>query len=133
MMLKRTSCVDWFQLNSAGLSSVIEIGDSSVIQSFSRALALQREQELFLGQEGEFSDFSIFSSSSAFISDASFPYIHIDNLQSPNINVKNLKVIALSSAAVVHIGSSKSIQMETRIKHIRQLQNIPVDNTTSGT
>jgi spore germination protein PE len=130
-MLKRTSCVDWLQLNSVGLSSVVEIGDSSVIQAFSRALALQREQELFSGHEGEFNNFPIFSSNSAIVPITQIPNIHIDNTQSPKINVKNLNVNAVSSAAIVHIGSSKSIQMETRIKHIRHLLKLPEDTRGS--
>jgi spore germination protein PE len=119
----RTSSVDSIQINSVSLSSIVEVGDTSIIQSFSRALAIQREQELFFGNEGNFSAYSIFSEKLPFNPITEPLSLQIDNQASPVIKVKNINLIGVSSSSIVQIGSSRMIQMETRIKHIRHLMD----------
>ena len=87
----RTSSVDSININSVTLSSIVELGDSSMIQGFSRALAIQREQELSFGNEGDFSAYSIFSEKLPLLPITEALSLQIDNQASPIIKVKNIK------------------------------------------
>lgn len=119
-MFQRTSSVNHLNLKVASYSSVVQIGDSCIINSFSRALAVQREAEIFFGNEGNFGAYPIFSEP--------IPYLPIDEDISirtqqlnPVIKVNQINVKGVSSASLIHIGSSRNISTEVRIKHIRQL------------
>lgn len=121
MMLKRVSKVDSLHIDSAILASVIQIGDSSLINSFSRAIAIHRQKELFFTFEGDFRLYGIFS--------YSLPLPPIEEsitIQSTSVNpiikVGSIDVTAMSSSPVLHIGSSEHIQAESRIMHIRQIE-----------
>lgn len=118
--MKRTSIVQFFHGETVILSSVVQIGDSQKIASRTRALAVQRQYELFFGNEGEHS-FPIFTKPiPKFQSDSrniSLQTLH----QSPVISVRSIRVISVSSAGVVHIGSTSTVDAESRIKNIRQL------------
>lgn len=125
-MLKRTAKVDSLHLDSAGISSVIQIGDSVLINCFTRAVAVQREKELFYSNEGDFKNFEIFS--------RSIPLTSIDEpirirstAMNPFIKVGEIDVIGISASSVLHIGNTQHVYSEARIKHIRQLQ--PRDDT----
>ncbi len=120
-MLKRTSKVDSLNLDSAGIASVIHIGDSKEINSFTRTIAVQREKELFFSNEGNFNVYEIFS--------YSLPIPPIDEpitIQSTSLNsfikVGSIDVLAISAASILHIGSSDYIQSEARTLQIRQLE-----------
>ena len=111
-MLKRTSKVDSLKLDSAGIASVIHIGDSKGINSFTRTIAVKREKELFFSNEGNFNVFEIFS--------YSLPIPPIDEpitIQSTSLNsfikVGSIDVLAISAASILHIGSSDYIQVRS--------------------
>jgi spore germination protein PE len=122
-MFKRISKVDSFKLVSGALGSTIQIGDSNEISGLTRALAVQRQREIFYSFEGDFSLFKIFS----------YPLtpppiyepitIHTTNVN-PIIKVGPIDVIAVSSASFVHIGSTEHVQLETRVLHIRQIETV---------
>ena len=118
--MKRTSMVEYFHGETVIFSSVLQIGDSREITSRSRVLAVQRQYELFFGGEGEgiFPIFTMpipkFQPNSKSIS---MQTLH----QSPIISVRSIRVLAASTSAVVHIGSTSTVEAEARIKHIRQL------------
>jgi spore germination protein PE len=118
--MKRTSIVQSFHGETVIFSSVLQIGDSQKITSRAQVLAVQRQYELFFGNEGE-SSFPIFTKPiPKFQSDRrniSLQTLH----QSPVISVRSIRVLAVSSSGVVHIGSTSTIDAEARIKHIRQL------------
>ncbi|EZP78734.1 spore germination protein [Parageobacillus genomosp. 1] len=118
--MKRTSIVQFFHGETVIFSSVLQIGDSQKITSRSQVLAVQRQYELFFGKEGEIS-FPIFTKPiPKFQSDdrnISLQTLH----QSPVISVRSIRVLAVSTAGVVHIGSTSTVDAEARIKHIRQL------------
>jgi spore germination protein PE len=40
--------------------------------------------------------------------------------KTPYIKVRNVKVIGVASASTIHIGSTRIIDIESRIKHFRQ-------------
>jgi spore germination protein PE len=119
-MFQRTACVDRIKVDSVSFSSIFQIGDSQQIQALSRAIAVQREAEIFFGNEGSFAAYSIFSEQ--------IPYLPVDeNIASstqnlnPMLKVRNIEIMGVSSSSVVHLGNSSHISMEARVKHIRQL------------
>ena len=60
-MIQRTSCVDTLNLDIVAFASIIQLGDSCIVNGFSRALAVQREAEIFYGNEGNYSAYPVFS------------------------------------------------------------------------
>lgn len=119
-MFQRTACVDRIKVDSVSFSSIFQIGDSQQIQALSRAIAVQREAEIFFGNEGSFAAYSIFSEQ--------IPYLPVDeNISSstqnlnPMLKVRNIEIMGASSSSIVHLGNSCHISMEARVKHIRQL------------
>lgn len=119
-MFKRTSVVGIVRVISVADSSVVEIGDSIHLSLKNKVLAVQREKELFYGNEGNFEDFSIFSEP------IPIPLIN-ENLiftrynPSPFIRVHHINIVGVASSSVLQIGSTSTVTAESRIKHIRQL------------
>jgi spore germination protein PE len=126
MMLPRTACVDRIKVDSVSFSSVFQIGDSEQIQAFSRALAVQREAEIFFGNEGSFSAYPIFSEPIPFSTVNESISFSTQNVN-PMLKVRNIEIMGASSSSVVHLGNSRHISMEARVKHIRQL--LPRENS----
>lgn len=129
MLFKRTVCVDRVQVDSVSFSSVFQIGDSNQIKASSRAIAVQREAEIFFGNEGSFAAYPIFSES--------IPFSQVDEVFScsftnvnPVLKVSNIKIMGASSSSVIHLGNSCHIATEARVKHIRQL--LPRENSLNG-
>jgi spore germination protein PE len=119
-MLQRTSSVDELNVKIAAFASTIQLGDSCIINGYSRALAVQREVETFYGNEGNFSSYHVFSEPIPLpVINENLPYMS-HNLN-PIIKVKKIGIIGISSASILHVGNSKDISMEVRVKHIRQL------------
>ncbi|QOR67494.1 spore germination protein GerPE [Cytobacillus suaedae] len=119
-MLKRLSKVNSIYVNSVGLGSVVQIGDSTNLRPFSRALAVQREKQIFFGAEGRFEEYPVFTKP------LRQPYFYervnmIQNNVKPTIKVNNIKVTAISASGIVHVGSTENISSESRVKHIRQI------------
>lgn len=121
-MWMRTTKVDNININSIGSASVFQIGDSQIIQCLTCALVVQREKELFFGNEGNLNSYPIFNRS---IRD--HPVHETISMKTtaltPIIQVGDVDVLAVSSSAVIHIGNSEQIRAESRIKHIRHLES----------
>ena len=60
-MIQRTACVDKIKIDSVSFSSILQIGDSEEIRALSRAIAVQREAEIFFDNEGNFASYPVFS------------------------------------------------------------------------
>ncbi|WP_066295021.1 spore germination protein GerPE [Bacillus sp. FJAT-29937] len=119
-MLSRTSIVNQFKADTLIISSVIEIGDSTYVHGFSRALAVHREADTFFGNEGNYLSFKAFTISVPIV-----PIEEVISMQTTNLNpaikVNNIDINGISASSVIHIGNSSHISMEARVKHIRQL------------
>jgi spore germination protein PE len=124
-MFHRTSCVDQIYVNTISFSSFLQIGDSSIINGFSRALAVQRETDTFYSNEGNFSAYRVFSKPIPF-TPVHEPFSYQTFNDHPIIKVGKIDVLGISSSSLLHVGNSKHISMEARVKHIRQL--LPREN-----
>lgn len=121
-MLQRTSVVNSIKVNSASFASTIQLGDSGMVNGFSRALAVQREADLFFGKEGNFSKYPIYSEPIPLLPITEELSLSTHN-PLPLIKVNNISILAMSSAAILHVGNSENVSLEARVKHIRQLFN----------
>jgi spore germination protein PE len=120
IMLQRTSCVDNIHADIVSFSSIIQLGDSFIINGLSRAIAVHREAEIFFGNEGSFSAYPVFSEPIPF-QPINEEITFIPHNSNPLIKVHKIHIIGMSSSAILHVGSSKHVSMEARVKHIRQL------------
>ncbi len=121
MPIPRYSMVNNIRMTTIAFSSVFEIGDSNAITGYSRVFAVQRETELFYASEGHFTD-------PVFVNPIPLPPINpnisLDRINiSPFIKVNNVDIKGASASSVVHIGNTKNVYMEARVKNIRQLEN----------
>lgn len=122
MLHKRTSSVNEVNLTSLSITSIFEIGDSHHIQAFSRAIALQREAQIFYSNEIDFGDYDIFSDPIPFepITEQ-LTYEHVS--LNPIIKVNKIKVNGVSTSSLLHIGNTRNAMLESRVKHIRHLKS----------
>lgn len=125
-MLNRTSCVDAINIDIVSFSSILQLGDSCIINGLSRALAVQREAEQFYGYEGNYGAYPVYYEPiplEPVTEDISMIQHHLN----PIIKVHNIDFIAISSSSLLHVGNTQHVSMEVRVKHIRQLLPIPRD------
>ncbi|MCL6570432.1 MAG: spore germination protein GerPE [Bacillus sp. (in: Bacteria)] len=120
-MLQRTSYIDKIDVNVLSFSSILQLGDSSVINGMSRALAVQREVEIFYGDEGSFSAYPVFSEPIP-LPPINEPFTLLTHNPKPLIKVDTIDIIGISSSSILHVGNSKQVSLESRVKHIRQLK-----------
>lgn len=123
-MIKRTSIVNSTRVNSVSSSSVFQIGDSVQITPMSWILAVQRQLQLFYGNEGNFAAYPIFTREHPRPVVTETVTVNRYNASS-FIKVENINITAVSASSVYHIGSTSLIDAATRIKHIRQIQKLP--------
>lgn len=122
-MYKRTSLVKAIHVRSVSSSSIFQIGDSTHITPRSKALAVQRQAELFYGYEGNFNQYPIFTKPLAkqqVNENVSFSRYNV----SPFIKVNHIDILGTSASAVLHIGSTSTYDAEAIVKHIRQLTGV---------
>ncbi|XEC93956.1 spore germination protein GerPE [Paenibacillus tarimensis] len=119
--MARTSKVRNIYMYAVSLSSTFFVGDMVEFRPVSRALAVQREEQLFYGNEGNFEAYPLFSKPIPQPVIDGHISMQITNI-SPYIYVDNIKIMGASAASLVQIGSSHRIDSESRIKHFRQLR-----------
>ncbi|MDR7076670.1 spore germination protein PE [Neobacillus niacini] len=119
-MLQRSSVVNAINVTSASFACTIQLGDSRIINGFSRALAVQREVDIFYAKEGNFSAYPVFSEPIPLTPINEKLTISTHNTH-PVIKVNTISILAMSSSGILHVGNSENVSMEARVKHIRQL------------
>lgn len=122
--MKRISCVTNILINNIDNSSTFICGDTGRIGAKSNVFALHREVPVFIEDEGNFSDYKVFSKK--------IPTIPLDeNLEqevlnlSPRIKVGQIKVNSISTSASFQVGSNHRMDLESRIVNIRQFVDVP--------
>jgi spore germination protein PE len=121
MMFQRTSVVDSINISTVSFSSIVELGDATYHQALSRAIAVQRQKELFYGSESDYKDYDVFKEPIPLIPIMENVECHFENLK-PIIKVHHINITGISSASLLQIGNCRHIYTEARIKHIRQFE-----------
>jgi spore germination protein PE len=127
-MNSRSSLVNWILVSSVLSSAVVQIGDSNQVNPDTKAYALQRELPIFNGNEVE--DLSQYP---MYHQPLPLPLITEDIEQwtiheNPIIKVASIRVIGLGASSVLHVGSTRQINTEARVKHIREYLSNPYDD-----
>lgn len=118
-MFKRYSIVNKLDGITLSFSSLYQVGDSQNINAVSFAYAVQREKEFFLTSEGSF-DSRVFQ---APLERPSIdPAVRVSRLNLCPIKVDQVFVRATAFSSIVHVGNTSNVAMESRVKHIRQLE-----------
>ncbi|MEK4650885.1 spore germination protein GerPE [Niallia sp. FSL W8-0954] len=120
-MFQRTSVVDSINISTVSFSSIVELGDATYHQALSRAIAVQRQKELFYGSESDYKDYDVFKEPIPLIPVMENVECHFENLK-PIIKVHHINITGISSASLLQIGNCRHIYTEARIKHIRQFE-----------
>ncbi|AYV65427.1 spore germination protein GerPE [Niallia circulans] len=120
-MFQRTSVVDSINISTVSFSSIVELGDATYHQALSRAIAVQRQKELFYGSESDYKDYDVFKEPIPLIPIMENVECHFENLK-PIIKVHHINITGISSASLLQIGNCRHIYTEARIKHIRQFE-----------
>jgi len=121
----RTSVVDTFEDNTLLFSSVIEIGDTAIVDLKADIFAIQREIPFFYGHEGSFNYYTAFRVpllKANIYENPSTSYIN-DN---PIIKVDHIKILGISTSGYVQIGSTKDIYAQARVFDVRHFLHYPV-------
>jgi spore germination protein PE len=121
-MLSRSSSVDCLNIKTVSFSSIIQLGDSTHINSLSRVLAIQKETDTFYGSEGSFQEYRIFTEPIP-ISPLNENIVIQTRNMNPIIKVGRIDIIGVSAASTIQIGNNKTVYQESRVKHIRHLQS----------
>ena len=119
-MSKRSSYVQTAKIISVNLSSVFQIGDSRQISALSRVIAYQKEVEMFDGTEPILQPVDRLGTQVPFTLNDQMETYHAW----PAIHVNNVRIKGISVASMFHIGNSNTIDLQTRVKHQRQLSEI---------
>lgn len=120
-MLLRTSYVNHIYVTTASFSSILQLGDSRIINGLTRALAVQREVEIDYGNEGNFSVYPAFTEPIP-VTPITEEMTYLTHNLNPVIKISKINVLAFSASSILHVGNSQNIYLEARVKHIRQLE-----------
>jgi hypothetical protein len=119
----RTSYIGSFQMISAALSAVVNIGDAAEVNARSIGLAVQRQLDNRAGGEVDFAGYTLFTKSFHTVEEESPDAADIRTRTvnpNPCIAVGTVNIIAGSSASVLVAGNVMNAHMESRLKHFRQ-------------
>jgi spore germination protein PE len=118
--MKRISRVGQIKVTSTQFSSIVHIGDSCRVQPVSWILAVQKEVPRYWGNEGDFSKYGIYTQEipkSQRKEELEMTTVNAN----PYIDVNTIYIIGISTAAVLQVGSTRDIETDSRVKHIRKL------------
>ncbi|MBS4210666.1 spore germination protein GerPE [Bacillus sp. FJAT-50079] len=118
----RSSHVKDIRVKSMLLGAVMEVGDSVHLSAHSNVIAIQREKEIFYGNEGNFQEIPLFTEPIPLPTPPFMPPIIHKVNEIPNITVNCISIIGISASAIFHIGNTDHVSLESRIWHQRQLE-----------
>lgn len=121
-MWQRTSRVDKIVTDVISFAGVVQLGEIKHLDCYRISFALQREQELFFGNEASLELFKKFYKEPEYepiYEDIKITFQH----NNPCIFVKEINLIAISNDAVLHIGNGDWVELESKTVNIRQLSS----------
>ncbi|MFM1653395.1 spore germination protein GerPE [Brevibacillus sp. B_LB10_24] len=119
-MNSRISSVQHVSILNIDPYSIFEVGDSFHVHPITKAIAVQRQQAIFLESEFPLSDYPMFTERipQPFVVEP----LKMETInKSPFLNVDNIKINNMVSSSVLHLGSSRILHSEARVKTIRHL------------
>ena len=117
-MLSRTSHVNKLLVKNVVFSSILQIGDSTYVDSTSHALAvLQEDSDFSAEDEDDFSLHPIFNYRSP-IPVISEKFTMITTHLSPKICVNNIEILAVSTSSLVQIGNAQHVRKSNRLNNM---------------
>lgn len=122
-MIRRTSIVGSTKVRNVSLSSVFQVGDSVQLTPRNWALAVQRQRQFFYGREGSFEAYRIFHVDIPHLPTAEQVSTQIFS-PTTFIKVNHVDITSISASSIYHIGSTGNGVLESRIKHIRQIERV---------
>jgi spore germination protein PE len=130
-MFSRISKVKSILSDTVSFSSTLQIGDTSYIDGYSQALAVQKRSETFQSVDIHFEDYEIFERP-FYIPRLTEPVISSFSNPNPFIRVGNINIIGISSSSIVGVGNVGHARMESRVKHIREVPKEIEDDSTNN-
>lgn len=125
-MWQRSSCIELISVKLLTFTGVVQLGEAKYIDAHRITLAVQREQELFFGNEAPLELFQNLFEEPEFepiYEDIRITFHH----RNPCIHVKQICLSAVSNSGLLHIGNGDSINLESRTLHIRQMSGLNID------
>ncbi|MFC0211611.1 spore germination protein GerPE [Paenibacillus chartarius] len=115
----RTSVIGSVEVLTVLFGGIVHLGDTRYIQANTKIFALQRQQADFEANEYPLEEFGIFRRPIPQLSPAEdVTMVKRDTV--PVISVGAVRIVSVSTDAIFQAGSSVCVDLETRIKHIRQ-------------
>lgn len=115
----RLSIVGNVYIHDIGSSSVMHVVDNINTALKTRVFAVQREVPFYYGNEGSFKAYPFYQRPFP-IPQPPEPFtMCVDNLGS-FIRVQNIRILGVSSSALLQIGCNRITSAETHVKNIRQ-------------
>lgn len=109
-------------VNTIAFSSIFNIGDTVFCNPKFKAIAVQRETNSWNeNYDLQFTEYPIFQKEANWI-DVDLP-IHLNTVHHTNIHVDNVMITSISQSSSIQFGGIKKIHAESRLKHIRILEN----------
>lgn len=126
-MLPRTSEVNHIHVRSVLFSSIVNVGDTDNFSAFSQALAIQKYEPTydntlkFLVDFPKYQVFRLPRPTPVLPSE-----VQMESFNDPAyIRVNSIDIFGVSTAAMLHIGGIQRIDLESRVKHIRDYRDNP--------
>ncbi|EIT84709.1 GerPE protein [Fictibacillus macauensis ZFHKF-1] len=130
-MLPRLAQVQHIKLNSVLLSSVVNVGDTGEIRSQARAIALQKFTPTFsqeLVKKVDFANYQTFQIPRPQPTQPNGVQMSIEN-RYPVIEVGSIRIIGMSTCGILHVGNVGEVDLEARVKQIREYESNPDTNS----
>jgi spore germination protein PE len=126
-MIPRTSDVNHIHIRSVLFSSIVNVGDTVEHTAFSRAIAIQKYEPEFntaLSNLIDYPKYQIFT----MVRPPAIPpkEVVMESYHDPAfIKVNSIDIFGISTAAMLHIGGIQNIDLESRVKHVRDYRTNP--------
>ncbi|OPA77779.1 hypothetical protein BVG16_15225 [Paenibacillus selenitireducens] len=117
--MARISCVQLLHVDSISASAILIVGDAQRLTPDSKALVFQKESSTYLGTEGDFNDYPIFSKEIPEPIALTPLQMNIVN-ESKFIKVRDIEIKGVDTSSIIQIGSNCLIESESRFKQIQQ-------------
>lgn len=131
-MFRHIPVINQLNIISTAIGSVVQIGDSNMLQARNRAILVQREQPFYLGIEGQFEGYNIFRDTEITIPTRQTSVcMHVTNVN-PFISVDFVSLGSLEYTGIFHVGPIDYVFNNSRVLQIRHfISEEPFEETPS--